>query len=58
MRNDSKIKTIEADIEQLRRALTNQNLVASHPGSPLNKAARERIQKKQNEIEVLRNRQR
>lgn len=55
MKNEAKVKALEADIEQLQRALNNQNLVASHVGSPANLGALKRIEEKQKQIAQLTN---
>lgn len=52
--NEARIKMLELDVEQLHRALTNQNLAASQQGSEANKGALRRIEQKQKEIESLR----
>jgi len=54
MKNAARIRKLELDIEQLRRALANPNMAASQRDSPENKGALERIEKHQKEVETLR----
>ena len=54
MKNAARIRNLELDIEQLRRALANPNMAASQRGSPENKGALGRIEKHQKRIETLR----